>query len=116
MEFNHETVELPSITAINKEGVRVYETPEGQYYPSITTVLSIRNKKGLMEWRDRVGHDVANHIMRTAASRGTKVHQMAEDYLNNMHTQWPNKWKEHKNEYGSKRISITNGSGMGICG
>ena len=41
MEFNHETVELPSITAINKEGVRVYETPEGQYYPSITTVLSL---------------------------------------------------------------------------
>ena len=44
MEFNHETVELPPITAINKDGVRVYETPQGKYYPSITTVLSIRNK------------------------------------------------------------------------
>ena len=48
MEFNHETVELPPITAINKDGVRVYETPQGKYYPSITTVLSIRNKKGMM--------------------------------------------------------------------
>ena len=99
MEFNHKTVELPAITAINKEGVRVYETPEGQYYPSITTVLSIRNKKGLMEWRKRVGDDVANHIMRTAANRGTKVHHMCEDYLNNMPMNWPTQWKEHQKNF-----------------
>jgi hypothetical protein len=36
-----------------------------------------------MEWRKRVGNDVANHIARTAAARGTKVHHMCEDYLNN---------------------------------
>jgi genome maintenance exonuclease 1 len=36
-----------------------------------------------MEWRNRVGNDVANHIMRTAASRGTAVHTMCEDFLNN---------------------------------
>ena len=99
MEFNHETVELPPITAINKDGVRVYETPQGKYYPSITTVLSIRNKKSLMEWRKKVGDDVANYIARTAANRGTKVHHMCEDYLNNMHLKWPNKWSEHQKNF-----------------
>ena len=45
--FNHVPVELPTITATNKNGVRLYETPEGNKYPSITTVLSSRNKKNV---------------------------------------------------------------------
>ena len=81
--FNHLNVELPTITATTTDGVRLYETPEGNKYPSITTILSVRNKKGLMEWRKKVGNDVANYVARTAANRGTKVHHMCEDYLNN---------------------------------
>ena len=81
--FNHLNVELPPITATTTDGMRLYETPEGNKYPSITTILSVRNKSGLTEWRKRVGNDVANHISRTAAARGTKVHHMCEDYLNN---------------------------------
>ena len=81
--FNHTPVDLPPVKARNSDGVRLYETPEGNKYPSITTVLSIRNKKGLHEWRKRVGYDVANYVARTAASRGTKVHHMCEDFLNN---------------------------------
>ena len=81
--FNHLKVELPPITATTTDGVRLYETPEGNKYPSITTILSLRNKKGLMEWRKKVGNDVANYVARTAANRGTKVHHMCEDYLNN---------------------------------
>jgi len=90
---------LQPITATNKDGVRLYATPEGNNYPSITTVLSVRNKKGLMEWRKRVGNDVANHVARTAANRGTKVHQMCEDYLNNMQRDFPDKWGEHKKNF-----------------
>tara|TARA_B100001778_G_scaffold99966_1_gene81533 strand:- start:160 stop:420 length:261 start_codon:yes stop_codon:yes gene_type:complete len=41
---------------------RFYITPEGNEYPSITTVLSPRNKEGLMKWRKKVGNDVATHI------------------------------------------------------
>ena len=81
--FSHTPVDLPPVKARNSDGVRLYETPEGNKYPSITTVLSIRNKKGLHEWRKRVGYDVANYVARTAASRGTKVHHMCEDFLNN---------------------------------
>ena len=87
MQFDHQTVELPKIKQKNKafpDGGRAYETPEGKLYPSITTVLSIRNKKQLFEWRKRVGEDVANHIA-TCAVRGTAVHKMCEDYLNNQH-------------------------------
>ena len=94
--FNHVGVELQPITATNNDGVRLYATPEGNKYPSITTVLSVRNKKGLMEWRKRVGREVANHVARTAANRGTKVHHMCEDYLNNMEFNFPNDWARHK--------------------
>ena len=97
--FNHVQVEMPTISATTTNGVRLYETPEGNKYPSITTVLSVRNKKGLMEWRKRVGNDVANHIARTAAARGTKVHHMCEDYLNNMEFNFPDEWEKHKKNF-----------------
>tara|TARA_Y100000782_G_C10144766_1_gene248879 strand:+ start:239 stop:955 length:717 start_codon:yes stop_codon:yes gene_type:complete len=97
--FNHVGVELQPITATTNNGVRLYETPEGNKYPSITTVLSVRNKKGLMEWRKRVGNEVANHVSRTAAARGTKVHHMCEDYLNNVKFNFPDKWEKHKKNF-----------------
>ena len=81
--FNHLNVELPPINATTTDGVRLYETPEGNKYPSITTILSVRNKSGLMAWRKRVGEKTANYIAGKAASRGTKVHHMCEDFLNN---------------------------------
>ena len=99
MQFDHQEVELPKIKQKNNalpDGGRAYETPEGKLYPSITTVLSVRNKKGLHEWRERVGHDVANYIARTAAQRGTAVHKMCEDYLNNQHLAWPDEFEKHK--------------------
>ena len=60
--FNHVPVKLPQLTATNKDGIRLYETPEGDLYPSITTVLSIRKKEGFFEWRKRVGKEVANYV------------------------------------------------------
>ena len=81
--FNHIQISLPEVTTETINRKRFYVTPEGEKYPSITTVLSNRKKKGLFEWRKRVGNDVANYIARTSASRGTKVHHMCEDYLNN---------------------------------
>ena len=87
MQHTHKPISLVEIKATNKDGTRLYETPEGNEYPSITTVLSIRNKQGLNAWRKRVGNDVANYISRTAAARGTAVHHMCEDYLNNQDMQ-----------------------------
>ena len=97
--FNHVPVNLPELKTKTIDRKRFYVTPEEEYYPSITTVLSIRKKEGLMEWRKRVGNDVANNVARTASARGTKVHHMCEDYLNNMEFDWPEKWKEHKKNF-----------------
>ena len=82
--FKHKLdLNIPEIKAKTTDGIRLYETPEGNFYPSITTVLKNRGKQGLHEWRERVGEDVANYVARTAAHRGTKVHHMCEDFLNN---------------------------------
>lgn len=82
--FNHVPVDIPEVSTKTIKRKRFYDTPTG-FYPSITTVLGVRKEKqeGLAKWRERVGNDVANHIMRTAAGRGTAVHHMCEDFLNN---------------------------------
>jgi len=81
--FTHKSVEIPEVSTKTVNRKRFYVAPDGNLYPSITTVLSVRSKEGLAEWRKRVGEDVANYIARTAAHRGTKVHKMVEDFLNN---------------------------------
>ena len=81
--FKHDEVSVPELSTKNINRKRFYQTPEGKLYPSITTVLQKRKMAGLMEWRKNVGDDVANYVARTAAHRGTKVHHMCEDFLNN---------------------------------
>lgn len=74
---------LPEITRKTTESGRKYFTPEGNAYPSITTVLSVIGKEAIQQWRQRVGEEEANRISTQAATRGTAVHKLAEDYLNN---------------------------------
>jgi hypothetical protein len=83
--FNHidHGHHIPKIERKTTEAGRKYFTPEGNTYPSITTVCSILNKDAIMEWRKRVGEEEANKISRFASSRGTAIHKMAEDYINN---------------------------------
>ena len=95
----HKPTKLTELTTQTVNFKRFYETPDGKLYPSITTVLSTRNKKGLFEWRKRVGDEVANYVARTSAARGTAVHHMCEDYLNNFPTEWPDKWSEHEKKF-----------------
>ena len=75
-------INFPELKTKTVDRKRFYVTPEGNEYPSITTILSPRNKAGIMKWRKRVGEKVANHICNKAATRGTKVHKMCEDFLN----------------------------------
>ena len=46
-------------------------------------MLSARGNEGIARWRESVGEQVANTIMRNAARRGTAVHTLTENYLNN---------------------------------
>lgn len=74
---------LPKLEQVNENGTRFYLTPEGNKYPSVTTVLSEYSRKGIQEWRNRVGNEEANRISSKASTRGTKLHKACEDYLNN---------------------------------
>ena len=86
-DFIHENI-LGDIEldTINKNGKRLYVTPDGESYPSVTTVLSDYKKQGIIDWRKRVGEKEANKISTKASRRGTKVHKLCEDYLNNEST------------------------------
>ena len=71
---------LPDTKGRRIDGFRFYEI-EGKNYPSVTTVLNIRKKDGLVEWRKNVGEEVANYEMRRAANRGKATHTLVEQYL-----------------------------------
>ena len=97
--FKHIETNLPELTTKTINRKRYYITPEGNEYPSITTVLSNRGKEGLFEWRKRVGDDVANYISQKAMKRGTAVHQMCEDYLNNVAFVQDDWWLEKQKNF-----------------
>ena len=73
--------EVPEIQII--DGKRFYVTPEGNFYPSITTVLSSQDKPGIDKWKKDVGEKEAKRISKDSMRIGTAVHQMAEFYLSN---------------------------------
>lgn len=77
-------IQLPVLTRETTPQGRKYFTPDGKTYPSVTTVLSIQEKTGLLEWKKRIGETEAQKISTQAATRGTAVHKLTEDYLNNI--------------------------------
>jgi len=81
--FIHDLVELTPLSTTTIDGKRHYQTPDGNVYPSVTTITSLHGKEGILEWRKRVGEEEANKISNKAATRGTRVHKLCEDYLNN---------------------------------
>jgi ATP-dependent exoDNAse (exonuclease V) beta subunit len=68
---------------VNTDTGRYYKTPTGELYPSVTTVTGLMNAKAIHQWRARVGDEEANRISSQAATRGTRIHKLCEDYLNN---------------------------------
>ena len=77
--IHHELPKLERVT--NPDGKRVYKTPSGAAYPSVTTVTGLHTAKGIAEWRARVGNEEANRISARASSRGTRIHSLCESYL-----------------------------------
>ena len=66
------------------DGKRYYFLPDGRKFKSVTTIIGEKtDKKGLMEWRKRVGEQEANRITAIATRRGTAVHNLCESYLLN---------------------------------
>lgn len=85
MIFEH--IQRPLIqqpTQQNTSEGRFYLTPEGNKYPSVTTVLGHGDNTWLEEWKAKVGPEEAELTSRRAANRGTRIHKLCEDTLNNM--------------------------------
>jgi len=84
--FNHVgQIEPIEMVAEMVDGKRVYLTPEGFKFPSVTTVISNNKEKvaGIARWRARVGEEKANNVSKRSTNRGTKYHSIVEDYFNN---------------------------------
>ena len=81
--FNHIHHEFPTIKRFNENGKRLYRTPSGKAYPSVTTITSQVKKEAIKEWRERVGKEKAAEITAKASRQGTRVHHLCEDYLSN---------------------------------
>jgi genome maintenance exonuclease 1 len=61
---------------------RVYQTPDGETLPSVTTILSsTKDMTALNEWRNRIGWDKAQQITTEAANRGTSMHSNLERFI-----------------------------------
>jgi len=61
---------------------RVYQTPDGETLPSVTTILSAtKDMTHLNEWKKRIGHEKAQQITTEAANRGTSMHKNLENFI-----------------------------------
>lgn len=80
-DWNYQLLPVEKVVQVDVGGRRFYDTPTGERYPSVTTVLSTLSKDGIKKWEQRVGIEAANKIRKTAATRGTSVHNLAEAYV-----------------------------------
>lgn len=83
MTFQHVKHDFPSIIREEYDGSRLYLTPDGKRYPSVTTVIADHNKEAIDKWRKKVGVEKANSISRIASNRGDDVHEALEALLLN---------------------------------
>ena len=67
---------------------RVYQTPDGESLPSVTTILSAtKDMTHLNEWKKRVGEANAKQITTEAAGVGTAMHGNLERFVCGMQRQ-----------------------------
>ena len=74
---------LGIVNSIDAIDGRKYYHPNGNSYPSITTIMGWLAKDGIQKWRNTIGNKEADIIMNRASKRGTSVHDVAEKYLLN---------------------------------
>ena len=70
------------------KGIRLYNLPNGDWVPSITSVTSFYNRQIFVKWRKRIGIEEANRITKRATARGTDFHSATELYMLNKDINW----------------------------
>jgi len=84
--FNHIDLKLPKLERETIDGVRYYKVSDGDQLKklvSITSITSHINRQIFIDWRKKIGEDEANKITKAATSRGTDLHTLVENYLQN---------------------------------
>ena len=76
--------EYPKLERVDTDIGRHYLDSDNKPVPSVTTVLSgtSKSKDGLIKWRNRVGDEEADRIIKQSTDIGTAVHEAIEKFLN----------------------------------
>ena len=76
--------EYPILERVDMEIGRHYLDSNNKPVPSVTTILSgtSKSKDGLIQWRNRIGEEEAERIIKQSTDIGTAVHEAIENYLN----------------------------------
>ena len=84
--FTHIDINLPKLERETIDGVRYYKVPTEEELlklVSITSITSHFNREIFINWRKKVGEEEAEKITKAATSRGTDMHSLVENYLDN---------------------------------
>ena len=105
--FTHiEKIQPVNIKVVQNAKGRFYISPEGNKYPSITTLLGAGEKPWLTEWRNSLGEKKADKESKRTASRGNAVHLMVERFLNNEEEPTLEQKFEHVAEFNSIKMHL----------
>ena len=66
-----------------EDQVRYYQVDGNLSYPSVTSVISFISREKFASWRAKVGEKEANRKTKHATTRGTRLHRVFEEYLQN---------------------------------
>jgi genome maintenance exonuclease 1 len=95
---------------ISYDNMRLYVI-DGEYYPSITTVLGKTISKEKMDslenWKLSIGEENANEIVNEAARNGTNVHLLIERFLMGEDLRPDEFTKEQINGFNSLKINLS---------
>jgi genome maintenance exonuclease 1 len=82
--YNHIPINFKQAELIEKDNAHFYQTPTGEIYPSITTILhetmASEKKESLQNWKEQ--EIAANYITQEAATIGTETHKLIENHIN----------------------------------
>jgi len=82
--FNHIPITFQQAQLIEKDNQHFYQTPTGDVFPSITTILqktmSAEKQQSLQNWKEQ--ETAAQYITEESAIIGTQTHKLIENHLN----------------------------------
>jgi len=82
--YNHIPINFKQAELIEKDNAHFYQTPTGEIYPSITTILhetmDNEKKESLQNWKEQ--EIASDYITQEAATIGTETHKLIENHIN----------------------------------